>query len=167
VQQMNGALAVESTPGEGTVFTIYLPRVAEEIRRAVPVRPFQAARGTETVLIVEDDDSLRTLAQRILASSGYVALVAGSGTEALAVLERHPGPVHLLLTDMVMPGMSGRGLALKAAELRPEMVVLYTSGYTEDESLALGMLDGSTTFLSKPYSVAELTQRVREVLDSR
>ena len=167
VQQMNGAVAVESTPGQGTVFTIYLPRVAEEIRRAAPMRPFQAAKGTETVLIVEDDDSLRTLAQRILASSGYVALVAASGAEALAVLERHPGPVHLLLTDMVMPGMSGRGLALKAAELRPDMVVLYTSGYTEDESLALGMLDGSTTFLGKPYSVAQLTQRVREVLDSR
>jgi two-component system cell cycle sensor histidine kinase/response regulator CckA len=167
VQQMNGAIAVESTPGSGTVFTIYLPRVAEQLRRAQPARSFQAARGTETVLVVEDDDSLRTLAQRILSASGYTALIAANGAEALGVLERHHGPVHLLLTDMVMPGMSGPSLALKAVERRPDMAVLYTSGYTEDESLALGMLDGSTTFLSKPYSVAELTQRVREVLDAR
>jgi two-component system cell cycle sensor histidine kinase/response regulator CckA len=167
VQQMGGAIAVDSAPGEGTVFTIYLPQVAEEVRRAAPARTFQAAKGTETILVVEDDDSLRTLAQRILSASGYRALVAANGTEAIAVLDQHEGPVHLLLTDMVMPGMSGRGLALVAATKRPEMAVLYTSGYTEDESLALGMLDGSTTFLGKPYSVAELTQRVREVLDSR
>jgi two-component system cell cycle sensor histidine kinase/response regulator CckA len=131
-----------------------------------PARPLTARPGAETILLVEDDEALRHLAMRMLKSAGYTVLTASNGGEALLVLERHEGPVHVMLTDVVMPGISGRDLATRMADAHPEIKVLYTSGYTDDAILRHGMLDDLTHFIGKPYTVAELTRKVREVLDS-
>jgi PAS domain S-box-containing protein len=147
VKQSGGSIWVYSELGRGTTFKIYLPRVAEVPDEAPPVRSATLARGTETILIVEDDDALRDLAKRILRSAGYTVLTAGNGGEALLLLERHDGPLHLMFTDVVMPGMSGRDLAARLADLRPQMKVLYTSGYTDDAILRHGVLDEGTHFI--------------------
>ena len=108
---------------------------------------------------------MRELARRILRSAGYSVLEAGNGGEALLLLERHHGPVHLMVTDVVMPGMNGRELAAQLTLLLPQMKVLYTSGYTDDAIVRHGVLDDPSRFVSKPYTALELTQKVREVLD--
>ncbi|HVB32052.1 MAG TPA: response regulator, partial [Gemmatimonadaceae bacterium] len=131
----------------------------------VTARTAAHAPGTETILLVEDEVAVRRLAERILTSAGYTVLAAGDGAEALQLLAQHRTPVHLLLTDVVLPGISGRELAAKVESTHPEVRVLYTSGYTDDTILRHGVLDSVTHFLGKPYTVAELTQRVREVLD--
>jgi CheY-like chemotaxis protein len=117
------------------------------------------------VLVVEDEPPLRELAARILAAAGYTVLQAANGPDALALMARHPHPVHLVFTDVVMPGMSGRELVARLAALRPGMRVLYTSGYTEDAILRHGVLDDPRRFLSKPYTPAVLRRRIREALD--
>jgi len=124
------------------------------------------AAGTETILLVEDEQALRRLTRRILESAGYAVVEAADGEDALKELEAHAGRVHLLLTDVVMPGMNGRELAGRVTVLRPEMKVLYASGYTDDAILRHGVLDAGSPFLSKPYTPTELKRRVREVLDA-
>jgi PAS domain S-box-containing protein len=166
VEQSGGTIWVYSEPGVGTTFKIYLPRLEKATPMDPAVRPTKPLTGTETILIVEDEDSVRKLSTRILQAAGYTVLGAANGGEALLLLERHGALVHLMLTDVVMPTMSGRELATRLAKIRPEMKVLYTSGYTDDDVLRRGVLDEGTHFISKPYSLSELSRKVREVLDA-
>ncbi len=165
VKQSGGYVWVYSEPGTGTTFKIYLPRVeapASEPRR----RSAQAvASGSETLLLVEDEDAVRRLAERILLGAGYRVLTATNGGDALLLCETHVGPIDLLLTDVVMPLMSGRSLAERLASLRPRLKVLYMSGYTDDAIAHHGVLAPGTRFLSKPFTAVELAGKVREALD--
>jgi two-component system cell cycle sensor histidine kinase/response regulator CckA len=165
VKQSGGSVAVVSEPGRGSTFEIYLPMAVERPQPRVPLATAAAARGRECILVVEDEPALRELTARVLRSAGYTVLPAASGADALAVLERHAGDVHLVFTDVVMPGMSGRELATRLAAMRPDLRVLYTSGYTADAILRHGVLDDPSRFLSKPYTPAELRRRIREALD--
>jgi two-component system, cell cycle sensor histidine kinase and response regulator CckA len=165
VQQSDGGLYVYSEPGRGTTFTIYLPRVDEGLTSVPAIDPHDGA-GTETLLVVEDEAALRTLARRILESAGYTVIEASSGNEALAVLAEHEGPVHLMLTDVVMPGMSGPELARRVFALWPDMKVLYASGYTDDAIFRHGVLDAGSRFISKPFAPGELCRKIREIIDS-
>jgi PAS domain S-box-containing protein len=166
VKQSGGSIWLYSEPGVGTAFKIYLPRVEALARKATPPRGAESTRGAETILIVEDEESVRKLVVRILEASGYEVLAASNGGEALLLLERRAQPVHLMLTDVVMPGMNGRELATRLATLHPRMKVLFTSGYTDDAIFRHGVLDEGTHFIGKPYAGADLTRKVREVLDS-
>jgi two-component system cell cycle sensor histidine kinase/response regulator CckA len=165
VKQSDGFIWASSEVGRGTNFKIYLPQVAEMVgsKRSPPVA---SAHGTETILIVEDVGELRLFAKRLLESAGYTVLTAASGEEALQLLEGQEQQVHLVVTDVVMPGMSGRTLAKRSDGTRPGMKVLYMSGYTDDVVVRHGILDKSMPFLGKPFTIAELTQKVREVLDA-
>ncbi len=166
VKQSGGYIWVYSEPGQGTTFKIYLPRVEEAATaEAPPAASSRAPRGSETVLLTEDEDIVRTLAREILESHGYTILEARRGSEALQVCERFEGEIHLLLTDVVMPRMSGRDLAIEVTALRPGVKVLYMSGYTEDAIGYHGVLDPGLTYLQKPFTLASLTQKVREALD--
>jgi PAS domain S-box-containing protein len=166
VKQSGGHIAVYSEVGHGTSFKIYLPRVetpAGEL--AVAPAPSVRQARSETVLLVEDAKDLRALAREILEEEGYTVLAAGDPSEALEVTSRHPGPIHLLLTDVVMPGMGGRELASRLTRVRPNMRVLYMSGYTDDSVVRHGVLEREVSFLQKPFTVRGLSQKVREVLE--
>jgi PAS domain S-box-containing protein len=165
VKQSGGYIWVYSELGQGTTFKVYLPRLEEGA--AVPVFPrvpAEAQRGYETVLVVEDEDGVRELAREFLERHGYTVLTARSGPDALALAQQRPGPIHLLITDVVMPGMSGRELAEKMAQLRPELRVLFMSGYTDDAIVQHGILDRGTALLQKPFTRASLAAKVRESL---
>jgi DNA-binding NtrC family response regulator len=166
VKQTGGHIGVSSEVGRGTTFRIYFPRVAESVARAGPARAPEAARGTETILIVEDEPSVRKLARRILETAGYTALEARNCEEALLAMENHGHAIRLLLTDVVMPGTSGPELAERLRALRPETKVLYMSGYAENAIAHQGLLSQDTPFIGKPFDTSELTRKVREVLDS-
>ncbi len=166
VKQSRGTIWVDSEAGKGTTFTIYLPRVGEHAPESRQARAAAAARGTETILIVEDEDALRRVAIRILESAGYTVLSAASGAEALRLLDRCEQTVHLLLTDVVMPGMGGPEVAEGMRRIRPQLKVLFTSGYTDDVVARHGVLDEHAHFIGKPYTIPELTGKVRQVLDS-
>ncbi len=167
IKQSGGNIWVYSEVGRGTTFKIYLPLVDEEAESIQP-RATDATppRGTETVLLVEDEEMVRRMTRGMLEMNGYTVIEAANGEEALAVCERHHGPFHLLLTDVVMPQMSGRELAQAIATLHPEMRVLYMSGYTDDAILHHGALDPGTVLLEKPFTSSALARKVREVLDS-
>jgi signal transduction histidine kinase len=165
VRQSGGYLDLASEPGAGSTFTIYLPCLEAIVSPPKAKIPITASfRGEETVLLVEDEDVLRGLLAKFLRLYGYSVLEARHGGEALLTCERHPGPIHLMVTDVVMPQMSGRELADRLAPLRPEMKVLYMSGYTEDALVQHGVADLSVAFLQKPFRPIELARRVHAVL---
>ncbi|HET9270598.1 MAG TPA: PAS domain-containing protein [Vicinamibacterales bacterium] len=163
VQQREGGLFVYSEPGQGTTFKVYLPQVDEAPDVALSLDVSDQS-GSETVLLVEDEPALRALTKRVLSSAGYTVIDAGNGDEALAALAAYQGPVHLMLTDVVMPGMNGRDLATRVVALRPAIKVLFASGYTDDAIFRHGVLDDGSQFISKPYAPAELRRKVREAL---
>ena len=165
VRQSGGQITVSSTPGAGTTFRIHLPRVDAPVDTARATSPVTApAAGTETVLVAEDEQIVRVLIRKVLEQAGYTVLLAGGGAEALQVAERHAGPIHLLVTDVVMPGMSGRELARRVVERWPATKVLYMSGYADDAVERHGVLDPGTAFMQKPFTPSALARRVRDVL---
>ena len=164
VRQTGGYVAVKTAPGAGTTFRIYLPRCAEKATSGV--RPAVASRqGTETVLVVEDEPAVQALAAAILKRRGYTVLVAESGSAALDVVVRDPQRIHLLLTDLIMPGMNGRELVTRMRALRPSIKVVFMSGYAADAAPDLAEV-GASGFLPKPFSENALATKVREVLDA-
>ncbi len=182
VKQSGGHISVESAVGRGSTFHIYLPRVAVSAPAAAaapeprPAPEPAAARGAapseslapghgETILLVEDAQRVRAVVREILEMSGYTVLEARHGAEAVEVANRHAGPIHLLVTDVVMPQMSGRELAQRLATLRPDLKVLYMSGYTDDAIVRHGVLASGIAFLSKPFTPDALALKVRELLD--
>jgi len=167
VQQSGGHIAVDSEVGRGTTFNVYLPRVDGDLSGAIVLAPSGALRGTETVLLVEDERQVRTIADNILRRHGYNVLVAQNAGDALLICEREASPIHLLLTDVVMPHLSGPELAARLGRLRPDMKVLFMSGYTDDSAFRHGAVEGSVGFLQKPITPALLARKVREVLDHR
>ena len=167
VKQSGGYIAVESEKGKGASFQVYLPRLAQPIDVCAESSPAPVTvRGWETILLAEDADALRKLAQMFLKENGYQVLAAANGTEALQLARQHAGAIHLLLTDVVMPGMNGRMLAERLAPFHPGMRVLYMSGYTDSFIAGHGVLEAGTHLLHKPFTEETLTRRVRLVLDS-
>lgn len=166
VNQSGGHIGLYSEPGKGTTFKVYLPRLEEADEKREPrVSQSESLEGSETVLLVEDEDSVRELARRILEMYGYVVLEAAGGDDTRRICEGHEGRINLMLTDVVMPGANGRELAQMVAPLQPEMKVLYMSGYTDDAIVQHGALSADTPFLQKPFTPATLARKVREVLD--
>jgi CheY-like chemotaxis protein len=167
VEQSGGVIQCESELGLGTTFRILLPAVAGAIERGVgrTGRVSEAPKGSEIILLVEDEPMLRQLARTVLTASGYVILEASNGREGLALCEAHQGRIDLLLTDAVMPELGGGELAAGAHKLRPGMKVLFMSGHTQDVVLREGVEKG-TAFLQKPFTPMELAHKVREALDS-
>lgn len=168
VKQACGAIRVVSKPGHGALFEVWLPRVLGHDRARVVSQdePIQMVRGSETVLLVEDEEAVRTLVARVLSASGYRVLQAASGSEGWQRFQEHETEVDLLLTDVVMPGLGGRELADRVRSRRPTMKVLYMSGYMDDPALRQVLMHAHAALLAKPFSPRTVTQRVREMLDA-
>jgi two-component system, cell cycle sensor histidine kinase and response regulator CckA len=171
IKQSGGYIWVYSEVGKGSTFKIYLPRVASIGETAVAQIPAAdetraAEPGTETILVVEDEANLRYLARQFLEKQGYRVIEAADGAVAMQIAVAHEGIIHLLLTDVIMPGMNGRELAQRISEIRPNVKVLYMSGYTENVVGHNGMLDAGVRLLQKPFNLRDLKSRVREVLDA-
>ena len=168
VNQSQGHISVRSDVGRGTSFEVYLPRTerSSETTVAAP-EPTTSLRGTETILVAEDDDQVRTMTRAMLRRQGYKVLDAANGGEALLICEQTGDPIHLLLTDVVMPRLSGRELAERLARIRPDMKVIFVSGYNEDAILQHGVSEAAMPFLQKPYAPDALLRKVREVLDAK
>jgi len=165
VKQSGGNIWVYSEVGKGTAFKIYLPQVDEPLTELKEVVSKEILRGDETILIVEDEETVRKLAVRILKSLGYRILEAPEGGGALLLCEEFKEPIHLILTDVVMPGMSGPNLVERLREIHPEMRVLYMSGYTDNAIIHHGVLKEGTNFIQKPFTLENMARKVREVLD--
>ncbi len=167
VKQSGGYIWVYSEPDRGTTFKIYLPRVDQPVEPSgMERRPRNIQRGTETILLVEDDSQLRQLSSSVLAHCGYKMLVAATPEEGLAICKENHHNIHLLITDVVMPRMNGRQLAEQIVKLSPNVRVLYISGYTSNAIVHYGVLDSGLWFLPKPFTLSALMAKVREVLDS-
>jgi two-component system cell cycle sensor histidine kinase/response regulator CckA len=166
VRQSGGSIDVVSTIGSGTTFSVYFPRAQSTTPadNLVPVLLGQTT-GMETIILVEDASDVRTLARLALEGAGYHVLEAGGGAKAIELVEAHAGPVHLLLTDVVMPSMNGGIVARRLGELRPGLKVLYMSGYNDDIVVRNGVIEGGAAFLAKPFTPSVLTRKVRELLD--
>ena len=166
VQQNGGNIWVYSEPGGGSTFKVYFPRVDEADGAVADPPPSTNLNGTETILLVEDQDEVRHVAQQVLRRYGYHVIEARNAGEAWLTCERHPRTIHLMVTDVVMPQMSGRELAERVSKIRPAMKVLYMSGYTDNAVLHHGILDSGIAYLQKPLVPNVLARRVREILDS-
>ncbi|VFQ43052.1 response regulator [Desulfoluna butyratoxydans] len=169
VKQSRGNIRVRSRPGQGTCFRVCLPRVDESTSCPAPPRapaPKPSSRGTETILLVEDEESVRRTARRILAGKGYTVLEASHGEEAITRFKTHTGTIHILVTDVIMPGMSGKEVADHLVTFAPTLKVLYVSGYTDNVISRRGVLDHGTSFIQKPFTSEDLAAKVRKVLDS-
>jgi PAS domain S-box-containing protein len=170
VKQSGGSIWVYSEEGKGTTFKIYLPRITETVESATQVaadkESASAEPETETILLVEDEANLRYLARQFLEKQGYRVIEAADGAVALQIAVAHEAVIHLLLTDVIMPGMNGRELAQRILEIRPNVKVLYMSGYTENVIGRNGTLDAGVRLLQKPFTLRDLKSKVREVLDS-
>jgi two-component system cell cycle sensor histidine kinase/response regulator CckA len=165
VKQSGGNIWVYSEPGQGTTLKIYLPQVDEPLEEMKEEVVKEISRGHETILIVEDEDAVRKLAVRVLKRQGYKVLEAPDGGKALMLCEAYKEPIHLILTDVVMPGMSGSKLTDRLKAIHPEAKTLYMSGYTDNAILHHGILEPGTNFIQKPFTVESLPRKVREVLD--
>lgn len=166
VQQSGGCIHVYSEPGHGTTFKIYLPASAQPLTPLVETEAPAEARGTETVLLVEDEDGVRQVALASLGRQGYRVLTAINGQDALQVLQQQDGSVDLVLTDVVMPGLSGPALAQAARARWPGIKILFMSGYTDDAVVRHGLLQGEVAFIQKPFTHAGLARKVRQTLDA-
>jgi CheY-like chemotaxis protein len=165
VKQSGGHITVYSEPGHGTTFKIYLPLVTEGVcDPSVSPQLLNLPPGNETVLLVEDEEGVRTVTREVLSKLGYKVLEAQHGQEALSLCEKQSEPIHLMVTDMVMPGMNGRQLASEVRRLYPDLKVLFLSGYSDGALVRNGMLDTSRDFLQKPFTPSDLSSKVREVL---
>jgi len=164
IKQSGGYVFVQSEPGRGTVFTIYFPRVDEPSEALAAPTSLAAVGGTETILLVEDEESVRQLVRETLESRGYHVLEAANGNAALALAAAHAETIHLVITDVVMPGLSGHELVEQLLPARPGTKVLYLSGYAEDAFASPLPADGKKTFLQKPFTLQSLSRKVREVL---
>lgn len=165
VNQVGGNIWVYSEPGEGSTFKIYLPRVDEPIYERREEEQKEVPWGSETVLVIEDEETVRRLAVRLLKRQGYKVLEASNGGEAFILCERYSDPIHLILTDVVMPGVSGRELAERLQKIHPEAKVLYMSGYTDNVILHHGILEQGLSFIQKPFTLEALARKVRQMLD--
>ena len=168
VKQSNGFIWVYSELEKGTTFKIYFPRVeGKQTLKSSQDKSESAFRGSETILVVEDEIGVRALACRILRERGYNVIEAADGKEALRLAREHDGEIHLVITDVIMPGMSGRELVAQLKAVRPQIEALYVSGYTDNVIVHHGILDSGIAFLQKPFTVEGLARKVREVIDSR
>jgi len=168
VKQTGGHIDVVSKVGTGTAFSIYFPALEEAASREEPQsRLAQPPQGTESVLLVEDEDGVRTLGREVLQRCGYTVLEARHGREALDLMAFYAGPLQLLVTDVVMPQMHGRTLATLLTAQRPGLKVLFVTGYADPPLLDLGLSDGEVSLLMKPFTPSSLARKVREVLDQR
>ncbi|MDR3678092.1 MAG: response regulator [Acidobacteriota bacterium] len=169
VKQSEGSIWVYSELGQGTVFKIYLPMVSESLAPSEPATREKKSSfsGTETILVVEDEEGVRSLVCQALEASGYKVLESEDAENALEMCANHDGPIHLLLTDVVMPQMSGPAVAEKVAALRPGIKVVYMSGYTDDAMLRHGVLSQDMPFIQKPFSPTALRKKIREVLGEK
>ena len=166
VKQNGGNICIYSELGHGTTFKIYFPRVGESVETAKPTAALATAlQGSETILLVEDEAAVRSLVRKVLQSNGYTVLEASRGDEAVEISQRHSGPIHLLVTDVVMLGMGGRELAERLESIHPEAKVLFMSGYTDDAILRHGVLEAGTAFLQKPFTPEALAVKVRNTLN--
>jgi hypothetical protein len=167
VKQSGGNIWVYSEVGAGTTFKIYLPRFDKVVdsQREQPVQD-DPLIGTETILLVEDEEMVRDIASQALEENGYRVLAAQDTIHAQSLCQEHKGRIHLMLTDVVMPQMSGRALAERVATIRPEMRVLYMSGYTDDHIVHHGVLEEGMNFIEKPFTADQLARKVREVLNA-
>jgi CheY-like chemotaxis protein len=166
VKQSGGNIWVYSEPGKGTTFKIYFPLVGAHTQRiATATEAEEISNGNETILLAEDEEIVRNLARQVLEMYGYRVLEAASGKEALFICEQNKEPIHLLITDVIMPEMGGPELASRVAKLCPETKVLYMSGYTDSAIVHQGELDESAKFIQKPFTAERLARKVREVLD--
>jgi CheY-like chemotaxis protein len=167
VKQSGGQIEVSSKVGAGSTFRIYLPLVEGAISEPAGADKPWRAKGNETVLLVEDEDNIRRLVKMVLEQEGYVVLEAVNGQDALAVSDRHEGPIHLLATDLIMPQLDGCELSERLLLKRPDTKVLFVSGYTED-LVARQMVEAANAdFLHKPFNLTKLSRMVREILDRR
>jgi CheY-like chemotaxis protein len=167
VKQSGGYIWVYSEVGHGSTFKIYLPQVTAEVDKPSERETPRVSVGTETILFVEDEQSVRELVCDCLSSAGYRVLEASEGVQALEVAAAHTGPIHMLVTDVVMPRMSGRDLAAQLTSERPGLKVLFISGYTDDTIVRHGVLDGGVAFLQKPFNLKSLAEKIREVLSEQ
>jgi CheY-like chemotaxis protein len=166
VRQSGGCVTVASQPDEGTTFKIYIPAVEEAVQETeVPVVATpEPEQGAETILVVEDDDAVRRMTREFLKIKGYTVIEANNAGSAIQLMERHKDGIDLVLTDVLMPGMKGRELVERLAEIRADLKVLYMSAYTEDAAINIGVLSPGTEFIEKPFSPDDLASKVRDVL---